>query len=78
MRNLTGKTQVFTIVPEEIKARLHALKLIDKALYSETRVIWRCIAAHLHVIEKEASEVTPFYPPTPEASGKRRRQLQRA
>ena len=67
----TATAQVFTIVPMEIKERLIALKQIDKAVYSETRVIRKCINLALSTVEQEAK--SSFNEPIQETPSPRRR-----
>ena len=54
-------TQVWANVPKPLKKRLETLRAIDHVLYSESRVIWRCIEAHLGHVE---AEVKRFRRPT--------------
>lgn len=48
------KIQVWSNVPRPIKHRLEVLRKVDPVLYSESRVIWQCVEAHLPTVEANA------------------------
>lgn len=63
---------VWAKVPKPLKARIVALKSLDPAIFSESRVTAQCLAAHLPIIEANAKS---FLNPIHETPSKRRRKL---
>ena len=65
-----NKTSVWANVPLPIKERLEALRKVDPVIYSESRVIWKCLETGLPLIEQE---VETAQVPLPGAHRRRRR-----